>query len=342
MKPFSVNSNCGHRLRTSSDSEIALHLYEDFGVQCLHRLRGEFAFVIWDDIRPETLRCPRPFRYQAVVLRVLSGTLYLASEVKALFAAGVPARWDEEIVYHAVNFGGHQMRTLYDGVFQVPPGHYLIATEKHVHCTSGTSITPARKRPQSAPMRTMRPSSGMHSKRRSASACARTCLWASISAADWIPARSWGWRRGIIPSRSRFHADLRARGVRRRSDSARRWRPRWARSSSRFRFGSAIWPTRLPTRLRRRRPLCINAHGVAKYLLSRAVRDAGYKVVITGEGSDEILGGYPHFRRDMLLYNREGRILRRSSELLTWLEESQSGVAGIAAARWRDWARWTG
>jgi asparagine synthase (glutamine-hydrolysing) len=42
----------------------------------------------------------------------------------------------------------------------------------------------------------------------------------------------------------------------------------------------------------------------AKYLLSRAVRDAGYKVVLTGEGSDEILGGYPHFRRDMLLYNR--------------------------------------
>ena len=36
---------------------------------------------------------------------------------------------------------------------------------------------------------------------------------------------------------------------------------------------------------------CLNAHGVAKYLLSRAVRSAGYKVVLTGEGSDEILGG---------------------------------------------------
>ena len=53
--------------------------------------------------------------------------------------------------------------------------------------------------------------------------------------------------------------------------------------------------------------LCFNAHGVAKYLLSRAVRDAGYKVVLTGEGSDEILGGYAFFRRDMLLYNREGQ-----------------------------------
>ena len=52
---------------------------------------------------------------------------------------------------------------------------------------------------------------------------------------------------------------------------------------------------------------CFNAHGVAKYLLSRAVRDAGYKVVLTGEGSDEILAGYAFFRRDMLLYNREGQ-----------------------------------
>jgi asparagine synthase (glutamine-hydrolysing) len=38
----------GHRLRTRSDSEIAPHLYEDLGAQCLHRLRGEFAFVLWD------------------------------------------------------------------------------------------------------------------------------------------------------------------------------------------------------------------------------------------------------------------------------------------------------
>src|SRR6185369_2635677 len=39
----------GHRLRTRSDSEIALHLYEDLGMQALHQLRGEFAFVIWDE-----------------------------------------------------------------------------------------------------------------------------------------------------------------------------------------------------------------------------------------------------------------------------------------------------
>jgi asparagine synthase (glutamine-hydrolysing) len=63
-------------------------------------------------------------------------------------------------------------------------------------------------------------------------------------------------------------------------------------------FADAIWHSET---------LCINGHGVSKYLLSRAVRDAGYKVVYTGEGSDEILGGYLHFRLDMLHHNTQGQ-----------------------------------
>jgi asparagine synthase (glutamine-hydrolysing) len=75
--------------------------------------------------------------------------------------------------------------------------------------------------------------------------------------------------------------------------------------------------------------LCVNAHGVAKFLLSCAVREAGYKVVITGEGSDEILGGYPHFRRDMLLYNREGQDPEAIKELLHWLDDHNTVSRGL-------------
>jgi len=74
---------------------------------------------------------------------------------------------------------------------------------------------------------------------------------------------------------------------------------------------------------------CFNAHGVAKYLLSRAVRDAGYKVVITGEGSDEILGGYAHFRRDMLLYNHNGQDPATIASLLQDLEELNPVSRGL-------------
>ena len=75
---------------------------------------------------------------------------------------------------------------------------------------------------------------------------------------------------------------------------------------------------------------------MAKFLLSRAVRDAGYKVVITGEGSDEILGGYAHFRRDMLLYNRDGQDPAEVAALLEDLERLNPGVARIAAAARRS------
>ena len=122
----------GHRLRTRSDSEIALHLYENLGAACLHQLRGEFAFVIWDENNRTMFAARDRFGIKPLFYAFHRDTLYLASEVKALFAAGVPARWDAESVFHSVEFGGHQIRTLFDGVFQVPPGHYLVATDRHI------------------------------------------------------------------------------------------------------------------------------------------------------------------------------------------------------------------
>src|SRR5262249_51142186 len=75
--------------------------------------------------------------------------------------------------------------------------------------------------------------------------------------------------------------------------------------------------------------LCFNAHGVAKYLLSRAVREAGYKVVLTGEGSDEILAGYPHFRRDMLLYDAADQDRSVVEEWLAGLRASKPVSRGL-------------
>jgi asparagine synthase (glutamine-hydrolysing) len=80
-------------------------------------------------------------------------------------------------------------------------------------------------------------------------------------------------------------------------------------------FADAIWHSET---------LCINGHGVAKYLLSRAVRDAGYKVVYTGEGSDEILGGYLHFRMDMLHHNTQGQDAAEIQRLLQQLDNANS------------------
>ena len=56
-----------------------------------------------------------------------------------------------------------------------------------------------------------------------------------------------------------------------------------------------------------------NGHGVAKYLLSRAVRAAGIKVVFTGEGADEMLGGYAYFRIDALNDNAASSAAEKSA-----------------------------
>src|SRR5215470_6822269 len=100
--------NAGHHLRTRSDSEIALHLYEDLGAQCLHRLRGEFAFVVWDETHRQLFAARDRFGIKPLFYAFYNETLYIASEIKALFAAGVPPRWDVESVANAIEFGGHQ------------------------------------------------------------------------------------------------------------------------------------------------------------------------------------------------------------------------------------------
>lgn len=85
-------------------------------------------------------------------------------------------------------------------------------------------------------------------------------------------------------------------------------------------FSDAIWHSET---------LFSNGHGVSKFLLSRAVRDAGYKVVYTGEGSDEIFGGYVHFRTDMLKHNTEGQDPPEVVKLLHELEAANAVSRGL-------------
>ncbi len=76
-----------------------------------------------------------------------------------------------------------------------------------------------------------------------------------------------------------------------------------------------------------------NTLGVAKLLMSRHVNKAGYKVVVTGEGSDELFGGYPAFRRDMFLHGLDH--LSTASERLAWealLAESNKLFKGAMLA----------
>ena len=72
------------QFRTSSDTEVILHAYRRWGVECLQKLRGMFAFALWDE-ENQTLFCARDqFGVKPLYYSVVNGRLYLASEAKAL------------------------------------------------------------------------------------------------------------------------------------------------------------------------------------------------------------------------------------------------------------------
>ena len=320
----------GHRLRTRSDSEIALHLYEDIGLQCVHRLRGEFAMVLWDE-RNRTLVAVRDrFGIKPLFYAWHAGALYLASEVKALFAAGVPARWDPDAVSHSIEYGGHQTSTLYDGVRQVPPGHYLIATDRHVQLHQYwdfhyPAVADVRQRPANEYVEEFR---------HALEEAVRLRLRADVPVGCYL---SGGLDScAVLGLAARHHPDpIRAFTLtfdRPDYDEEREAREMAARTGAEF-YPIPIRQDDLADHLadavHQAESFCLNAHGVAKFLLSRAVRDAGYKVVITGEGSDEILGGYAHFRRDMLMYNREGQDSGAVAAMLQQLEQLNPVSRGL-------------
>ena len=321
----------GHRLRTRSDSEIALHLYEDLGTACLHRLRGEFAFVLWDEVNRTIFAARDRFGIKPLYYAFHDQTLYFASEVKALFAAGVPARWDAESVSNSVELGGHQMRTLFDGVFQVPPGHYLLATEKHIQVNQYWDFN----YPCVQCTRPSRSDADYAAELRHAlEEAVRLRLRADVPVGCYL---SGGLDSCAALGLASLHRRDPIRAFTLTFDRADYDEEKEAKEMA-AKAGADFYP--IPIRqddladhfadaILQAETLCINAHGVAKYLLSRAVRDAGYKVVITGEGSDEILGGYAHFRRDMLLYNQQGQDSAEVAALLASLEKLNPVSRGL-------------
>jgi asparagine synthase (glutamine-hydrolysing) len=322
----------GHRFRTKSDSEIALHLYEDFGGHCVQDLRGEFAFVLWDQKTQAFFAFRDRFGIKPLYYAHWEGTLYVASEIKALLAAGVPARWDHEYFYQHATGPGMPDRTLFGGIYQVPPGHFLRASAdgfrvlrywefyyppaaelaKNVRDERETIEEFASVFEEAVRLR-MRAdvpvgcylSGGLDS-------CAALGFAARLSnspiQAFTLTFDQAAYDEGEIAREMAAHVGAKFYPIPiKQSDIADN-------------FADAI---------RHSETLFSNGHGVSKFLLSRAVRDAGYKVVYTGEGSDEIFGGYVHFRADMLQHNTEGQDPAEVQRLLKQLEEANAVSRGM-------------
>ena len=119
--------NEGHEFRTNSDTETILHLYERHGTDCLEHLRGMFAFAIWDARRQRLFAARDRLGQKPFYYTVRNGELLFGSEIKALLAADPSlarldrAALDEYLTLRLIS----APRSMFADVQKLPPAHYL-------------------------------------------------------------------------------------------------------------------------------------------------------------------------------------------------------------------------
>lgn len=319
----------GHRFKTQSDSEIALHLYREYGAGCLKYLRGEFAFTLWDSKNQLFIAARDRMGIKPLFYTTYENKLYFASEIKALFAAGVPAAWDEESYTSRAFF--FRDRTLFKNIHQVPPGYCLIATRDGFRIEQYWDIEyPNTGQTQES----VDEATAINRVRDDLLASVKTRLRADVPVAVYL---SGGIDSGaILGMAAKLHSKPVDAFTLSFTDKAYDESAIAKRAAQQFganyhcvkvssddladNFSQAIWHTET---------ISFNSHGIAKYMLSDAVSQKGFKVVLTGEGADEFFGGYSAFRQDMILHNSEGQNKEQINQYLKQLNASNQNSSGL-------------
>lgn len=115
---------------TSSDTEVIVAAYACWGRECLHRFDGAFAFAIWDE-QAKTLFAARDRMGEKPFFFSFAGSQFVfASEIKALWAAGVAKVVSKSMLYNYLTLGYtvnpyHKEATFYEGIQQLPPATFL-------------------------------------------------------------------------------------------------------------------------------------------------------------------------------------------------------------------------
>ena len=286
----------GHHFASVSDTEVLLHLYEEFGADCVHQLNGQWAFAIWN-ARARTLFLSRDRLGVRPLFYTRCGEEFLfASEIKALFAhPGVTRAIDPYGLDNVFTFWTTVApRTIFKGIQELPPGHSLTWRDGHIAFTrhwqatfdprADASAVDARERlldvltsATSLRLRSDVPvgayvSGGLDSSIvaalavRLSNAPVRTFSIA-FDAAEYDEGVH---QRQVIAALGTEHRELRCS-----YDDIARVMP------------DVVWHAEAPLLRTAPAPL---------FLLARMVREEGYKVVLTGEGADEVFGGYDIFK----------------------------------------------
>jgi asparagine synthase (glutamine-hydrolysing) len=130
----------GHSFRTGSDVEAILHLYEERGERCVDALRGMFAFAVWDTRRRKLLLARDRFGQKPLFWRYDGRRFLFGSEIKAILAGDGNFRpeidlrsLDEYLTFRFIS----SPRTLFQGIHKLPPAHLLVLDASEVELGDG-------------------------------------------------------------------------------------------------------------------------------------------------------------------------------------------------------------
>jgi asparagine synthase (glutamine-hydrolysing) len=124
----------GHRFSTASDTEVIVHLYEEYGSDCLTLLNGQFALAIWDRRKRSLLMARDRFGVRPLFYTIHEGRLLFGSEIKSILAyPGLSAHIDPASLDQIFTFWSTlSPRTMFRSIDDVPPGHYLRVEDGHI------------------------------------------------------------------------------------------------------------------------------------------------------------------------------------------------------------------
>jgi len=329
----------GHRFATNSDTETIVHAYEEFGLGFVDHLNGQFAIAIWDEPRKRLVLARDRVGIRPLFYCVDRSRLLFASEVKALAAGGATLALDPVGLAEAFTFwSAVDPQTTFKNVHSLPPGHLMVCengnqtVQRYWHWTprtdraiAGLSFDEAagevRKRlveairlqlradvPVGAYLSGGLDSSGIVSLVRNYTRNRVRTFSVAFEEAEFDESES---QAAMVRYLNTEHVTVRC-----------------SRQQIGERFPQLIWHTETPI---------VRTAPVPLMMLSGLVRSSGYKVVLTGEGADEVFAGYDIFKEAKIrrFWARQPQSKWRSSlfgRLYGYLKHSPVGNSQFASS----------
>lgn len=294
----------GHCFYTRSDTEVIVHLYERYGDDFVQHLNGQFAIVLWDARRRRLVLARDRFGIRPLFHTRARGALWFGSEMKAVFAA-VPeqARLDPRGLLQAFSFWAPiDPDTVYQDIHSLPPGHLMA-----IEADGRESLArywdwqfPDAARPPRRPEWASIDEAAAELRARLIDAV-RLQLRADVPVGAYL---SGGLDSSGIVALVRGFTDTPVRTFSvafdqpefDESDHQQAMVRHLGTDHTTLRVGAHEIGEAFPRFVAHAETPVLRTAGVPLMLLAGAVREHGYRVVLTGEGADEVFGGYDLFK----------------------------------------------